>query len=119
MLAWNHVGHQSVLVLLLPGMIFQSRLWRNQALSLHHHRHDEHILASFKSCWKGSQERCILVDMHKPAPWGNTLMFPSIIKDKWNEPPMNDCLTALVKRVAELCEAELKACHCVDEFHLR
>jgi hypothetical protein len=26
-------------------------------LSLHRHRHDKYILASFKSCWKGSQER--------------------------------------------------------------
>jgi hypothetical protein len=37
-------------------------------LSLRCHRRDEYILASFKSCWKGSQERWILVDMHKPAP---------------------------------------------------
>jgi hypothetical protein len=88
-------------------------------LSLCCHRRDEYILASFKSCWKGSQERWILVDMHKPVPWGNMLLFPPIIKDKWNKPPMNDRLTALVKHVAKLREAELKACHCVKEFHLR
>jgi hypothetical protein len=46
-------------------------------------------------------------------------MFPPIIKDKRNEPPMNDRLTTLVKRVAELCEAELKVCHCIEGFHLR
>jgi hypothetical protein len=57
--------------------------------------------------------------MHKPTPWRNRLLFPPIIKDKWNEPPMNDRLTALVKRVAELCEAGLNACHCIKEFHLR
>jgi hypothetical protein len=51
--------------------------------------------------------------MHKPAPWGNMLLFPLIIKDKQNEPPMNDRLTTLVKRVAGL-----KACHCVKKFHL-
>jgi hypothetical protein len=56
--------------------------------------------------------------MHKPAPWGNKLLFPPIIKDKWNDPSMNDRLTALVKRVAELHEVGLKACHCVKEFHL-
>jgi hypothetical protein len=57
--------------------------------------------------------------MHKPAPWGNRLMFRPIIKDKWNEPLMNDYLTALVKHVAKLREARLKVCHCVEEFHLR
>jgi hypothetical protein len=88
-------------------------------LSLRHHRHDEYILASFKSCWKGSQERWILVDMHKPAPWGKRLLFSPIIKDKRNEPLMNDRLTALVKRMAKLREAGLKACHCIKEFHLR
>jgi hypothetical protein len=56
--------------------------------------------------------------MHKPAPWGNMLMFPPVIKDKRNEPPMNDRLTALVKHVAKLHEAGLKACYCVEEFHL-
>jgi hypothetical protein len=54
--------------------------------------------------------------MHKPAPWGNMLLFLPIIKDKRNEPPMNDRLTALVKCVPELREAS-KACHCVEEFH--
>jgi hypothetical protein len=46
------------------------------------------------------------------------LLFPPIIKDKWNEPPMNDRLIALVKYVAELHEVRLKACHCIEEFHL-
>jgi hypothetical protein len=57
--------------------------------------------------------------MHKPVLWGNMLLFPPIIKDKRNEPPMNDRLTALVKHMAELREAGLKACQCVEEFHLR
>jgi hypothetical protein len=43
---------------------------------------------------------------------------PSIIKDKRNEPLMNNRLSALVKRVAKLREVELRACHCVKEFHL-
>jgi hypothetical protein len=46
-------------------------------------------------------------------------MFHPIIKDKRNEPLMNDYLTALVKHVAKLREARLKVCHCVEEFHLR
>jgi hypothetical protein len=57
--------------------------------------------------------------MHTAAPWGNKLMFPPIVKDKWKEPLMNDRLSALVKRVAELCKARLRACHCIKEFHLR
>jgi hypothetical protein len=87
-------------------------------LSLRRHRHNEYILASFKSCWKGSQERWVLVDIHKPAPWGNMFMFPPIIKDKWNEPLINSHLSTLVKHVAELCEAGLRVCHCLEEFHL-
>jgi hypothetical protein len=88
-------------------------------LSLCRHRRDEYIPTSFKSCWKESQERWILVDMHKPASWGNMLLFPLIIKDKWNEPSMNDRLTALVKRVTKHREARLKVCHCIKEFHLQ
>jgi hypothetical protein len=56
--------------------------------------------------------------MHKPALWGNKFLFPPIIKDKRNEPSMNDRLTALVKRVAKLHEVGLKAWHCIEEFHL-
>jgi hypothetical protein len=59
-----------------------------------------------------------MVDMHKPTSWGNMLLFPPIIKDKRNEPSMNNHLTALVKRVAELREAGLKACHRIEEFHI-
>jgi hypothetical protein len=59
------------------------------------------------------------MDMHKPAPWRNRLLFPPVIKDKRNEPPMNGHLTALKKRVAKLREVGLKACHCIEEFHLR
>jgi hypothetical protein len=57
--------------------------------------------------------------MHTSATWGNMLLFPPVIKDKRTEPPMNERLFALVKRVAKLCEAGLKACHCVEEFHLQ
>jgi hypothetical protein len=31
---------------------------------------------------------------------------------------MTDCLIALTKRVAELLQADLEACHCVEEFYL-
>jgi hypothetical protein len=32
---------------------------------------------------------------------------------------MTDCLVALVKHIAKLCQAELDACHYVEEFQLR
>jgi hypothetical protein len=32
---------------------------------------------------------------------------------------MTDCLAALVRRVAELHQVGLKACHCAEEFYLR
>jgi hypothetical protein len=46
-------------------------------------------------------------------------MFPPAIKNKQSEPPMTDRLAALTKRVGELRQAGLKACHCIKEFYLR
>jgi hypothetical protein len=78
---------------------------------------DEYIKATFKSCWKGAQQRWILVDMHDQLLWVNKLMFPSAIKNKRMEPPMTDRLAALTKHIAELCQAGLEACHCIEEFY--
>jgi hypothetical protein len=47
------------------------------------------------------------------------LLYPPVIKDQQNEPPMAARLSSLVKRVAKLCRAGLEACHHVEEFHLR
>jgi hypothetical protein len=57
--------------------------------------------------------------MHVQPSWENKLLFPQIIKAQRREPPMNTRLAALVKRVAELRKAGLKACHCIEEFHLQ
>jgi hypothetical protein len=57
--------------------------------------------------------------MHVPAPWVNKLLYPLVVKDKRTEPPMTQRLSALVKRVAELREADLRACNCVEEFHIQ
>jgi hypothetical protein len=57
--------------------------------------------------------------MHVQPPWVNKLLFPPAIKNKWKEPPMTDCLAALVKRAIELRQARLKVCHCVKEFHVQ
>jgi hypothetical protein len=56
--------------------------------------------------------------MHVEPPWVNKLLFPPAIKDQRKELPMTDRLAALVRRVAELRQAGLEACHCVEEFYL-
>jgi hypothetical protein len=87
--------------------------------SLRRNRRDEYIKSTFKGCWKGAQQKWILIDMHDQPSWVNKLMFPPAIKNKRSEPPMIDRLAALTKRVAELRQASLEACHCVEEFYLR
>jgi hypothetical protein len=56
--------------------------------------------------------------MHDQPPWVNKLMFPLAIKNKRSEPPMTNRLAALTKHVAELRQASLEVCHCVEEFYL-
>jgi hypothetical protein len=88
-------------------------------LSLRRHRRKEYIEAAFKSYWKDSQKRWFLVDMCVEPQWVNKLLFPPKVKDKWAEPKVTPRLAVLIKRVAELCEARLKACHYAEEFTLR
>jgi hypothetical protein len=57
--------------------------------------------------------------MHDQPLWVNKLLFPPAIKNKRSEPPMTNRLAALTKRVVELRQAGLEACHCVEEFYLR
>jgi hypothetical protein len=52
-------------------------------LSLHRNRHDEYILTLFKGCWKHSQKKWFLVDMHVQPSWENKLLSPW---SKLNEP---------------------------------
>jgi hypothetical protein len=88
-------------------------------LSLRCKRREEYIKATFKSCWKGAQQRWILVDMHDQPLWVNKLMFPPAIKNKRMEPPMIYCLAVLTKRVAELRQTDLEVCHYVEEFYVQ
>jgi hypothetical protein len=88
-------------------------------LSLRRKCRDEYIKAAFKSCRKGAQQKWVLVDMHVEPPWVNKLLFLPAIKDQRKEPPMTDRLAALVRRVAELRQAGLEACHYAKEFYLR
>jgi hypothetical protein len=71
-------------------------------LSLRRKCRDEYIKATFKGCWKGAQQKWILVDMHVEPPWVNKLLFPPAIKNQRKEPSMTDRLAALATRVAEL-----------------
>jgi hypothetical protein len=64
-------------------------------LSLRRKCRDEYIKATFKRCWKGAQQKWILVDMHIEPPWVNKLLFTPAIKDQRKEPPMTDRLDAL------------------------
>jgi hypothetical protein len=57
--------------------------------------------------------------MHDQPPWVNKLLFPPAIKNKRSESPMTNRFAALTKRVAELHQAGLEACHCIKEFYLQ
>jgi hypothetical protein len=86
-------------------------------LSLRRHHQDEYILTLFKGCRKNSEKKWFLVDMHVQSSWENKLMFPPVVKAQRKESLMNTQLAALVKRVSELCEVGLKACHCIEKFY--
>jgi hypothetical protein len=87
-------------------------------LSHRHHRIHEYIDATFKSSWQGSQSKWFLVDMHVKPQWANMQLYPPLVDKKQGEPKMTPCLAALVKQVAELRTAGLRACHYVEEFTL-
>jgi hypothetical protein len=57
--------------------------------------------------------------MHVPPQWMNKHLLPLLIDNKRGEPKITPRLAALVKWVAELCNAGLQACHCTEEFTLR
>jgi hypothetical protein len=53
------------------------------------------------------------------ATMGEHAVVPPLVDNKRGEPKMTLRLAALVKRVAELCTVDVRACHCVEEFTLR
>jgi hypothetical protein len=57
--------------------------------------------------------------MHVPPQWVNKHLIPQLIYSKQGEPKMTPHLAAMIKRVTEICDAVLQACHCVKEFTLR
>jgi hypothetical protein len=74
--------------------------------------------ATFKGSWKGASQKCFLVDVHDLPQWANKHLLPPHIDEKWGEPKMTPRLATLVKRVTELCQAGLWACHYAEEFTL-
>jgi hypothetical protein len=54
--------------------------------------------------------------MHVEPQWVNMHLLLLLIDDKRGEPKMTPRLTTLVKRVAELHNIGLRACHCDEEF---
>jgi hypothetical protein len=98
---------------------YDNVLYGGIGLSLCRHHQKDYILAVFKSCWKDSQKRWFLVDMHVDPQWVNKLLFPPKVKDKRGEPKVTPHLATLIKGVAELHESRLKACHYTEEFTLQ
>jgi hypothetical protein len=94
-------------------------IYSGTRLSLRRHHQKDYIKASFKGSWNGATHKWLLVDMHVASQWTNRHFLPLHIDNKRGEPKMTPCLAALVKRVAELREAGLQACHYVEEFTLQ
>jgi hypothetical protein len=57
--------------------------------------------------------------MHVQSQWANMHLLPPLIDNKRGEPKMTPCCVALVKRVDELHDSGLWACHCTEEFTLQ
>jgi hypothetical protein len=57
--------------------------------------------------------------MHVPPQWANKHLLPPLIDNKRGEAKMTPHLAALVRRVAELYDVGLRACHCTEEFTLQ
>jgi hypothetical protein len=101
------------------GVRYNKAVYSVIRLSRHHRRIQEYINATFKSSWRGSLPRWFLVDMHVEPQWMHRHLLPPThthIHKKQGEPEMTLHLTALVKQVAKVCDASLRACHCAEEF---
>jgi hypothetical protein len=94
---------------------YEKVVYSGIGLSVRRHHRKEYINPTFRSSWKNSQQRWIIVDMHVQPHWVNKLLFPPFIDDKQSELNLAD----LVKRVPELREDGLRACHYAEEFTLQ
>jgi hypothetical protein len=98
---------------------YDKTVYSGIGLSLCHSRRQAYIDATFKISWRGSSQQRLLVDMHVAPHWVNRHLLPPLINNKRGEPKKTPRLAALVKRVAKLHDASLRACHCVEEFTLQ
>jgi hypothetical protein len=57
--------------------------------------------------------------MHIPPQWVNRHLLPPLIDKKRKDLKLAPRLAALVKRVIELHDVGLRACHYIEEFTLR
>jgi hypothetical protein len=57
--------------------------------------------------------------MRVPPQWVNKHLLPLLIDKKRKELKLTPRLAALVKRVTELHDTGLQACHCTEEFTLQ
>jgi hypothetical protein len=99
---------------------YEKTVFSGIVLSLHRHRQQEYLDATFRGSQKGTSQKWFLIGMHTAPQWTNKHLLPPHIDDKQREPKMTPCMQqALVNRVAELHQAGLRACHCAEEFTLQ
>jgi hypothetical protein len=87
-------------------------------LMLRHHCQKEYLNAKFMGSWNGTSQKWFHIDIHTEPQWTNKHLLPPHVEDKRKEPEMTPRLKALVKRVIELRQADLEACHYIEEFTL-
>jgi hypothetical protein len=93
---------------------YNKTVYSRIGLSLRHNCREGYLDATFKGSWRGASQRWFLVDIHVPPQWANKHLLPPLIDNKRGEPKMTLRLAALVKRVGELPDAGLRACHYVE-----
>jgi hypothetical protein len=98
---------------------YDKTIFSGIGLLLCHHHRKEYPDATFKGSWKGASQKWFLVDMHVLPQWVKKHLLPLHINDKRGEPKMTLRLAPLVNWVTELYKADLRACHCVEEFTLQ
>jgi hypothetical protein len=72
---------------------------------------------------QGLLERCLLKVVSRRlgdvAQWLNKHLLLPLTKNKGKDPKMKPRLKVLIKRVTDLCQDGLEACHCDEEFMLQ
>jgi hypothetical protein len=98
---------------------YERKVFSGIGLTLRRNRRGEYLKVTFRGYWKGSSRRWFHINLGDTPQWSNMHLLPPLLKDKWKNPEETPRLKALIKRVAELHQARLEACHCAKEFILR